>query len=240
MTEYNINDELFDVVCEAALLQYIMDTNKSYPSKEETDAMFKPSKKGRRRLKRALKAKEYGKPLLVVYLQRVAIVLLVTVTVAFGVLMTNTEVRAAISNAVIKWSEKSVLFKFGGDEASLTEYEDDINSVKINYIPEGMYLADNLESDSVRKYTYFNSSNEIVEFLTIEIYYKNNSNLFVDAEENNYQETEINNKKAYYLYDDESNDGVIIIDDSYFMITVIGNLKENELMKIAENIEILK
>ena len=53
----------------------------------------------------------------VVYLRRVAVILLVTVTVAFGVLMTNTEVMAAIKNTIIEWYSEYIKFNFIAGEA---------------------------------------------------------------------------------------------------------------------------
>jgi len=235
MNEYNIDDDIFDAICKAAFSQYIIDKCKTYPSKEETDAMFTIPKRGRRRLKRALKTKKYGKPLFVVYLQRVAIVFLVTIAVTFGVFMTNTEVRAAISNDIIKWSEKNILFKFGVDDPVSDSSEVNIDSIKIDYVPKHMYLTYALENDNVRIYTYLDSSNENVD-LMIEIHYDNNIGAFVDNEEYDYQEIEINNKKAYCLYDEKSNDGIIILNDNGFTIVITGNIQKNELIKIAENI----
>jgi len=55
--------------------------------------------------------------LFVVYLRRVAVILLVTVTVAFGVLMTNTEVMAAIKNTIIEWYSEYIKFNFIAGEA---------------------------------------------------------------------------------------------------------------------------
>lgn len=238
MNDYNAKEELFCAICREEFLRYVKKKGAEYPSKDELDAMYTFSTRGRRRLLRALKADRYGKPLFVVYLQRVAILLLVTVTVAFGVLMTNTELRAAIINAFIKWNEKNIEFDFSVDDPvsdSSDSSEVNIDSIKINYVPKHMYLTYTLENDNVRIYTYLDSSNENVD-LMIEIHYDNNIGAFVDNEEYDYQEIEINNKKAYCLYDEKSNDGIIILNDNGFTIVITGNIQKNELIKIAENI----
>ena len=227
-------------------MRYIKKESETYPSKEELDAMYTVSKRGRRRLMRAIKAERYGKPLFVVYLRRVAIILLVTITVAFGALMTNTDVRAAISKAIIKWTEKSISFRFDGDDEPVSDSSDsshsseaNINSIKINYIPEGMYLKDSFDGDNTRENTYLSFSNEDT-YLMINIHHNSNYGISVDNERHNYKEIIINSKKAYSLYDTASNSGTIIINDNDFTVTITGNLKENELMKIAKNIKFSK
>ena len=244
MDDYRTKEELFDAICRKEFLRYIKNKCETYPSKEELDAMYSVPKRGRRRLLRAIKAERYGKSLLTVYIRRAAVILLVTVTVAFGVLMTNTEVRAAIINAFIKWNEKNIEFDFSVDDPvsdssdssnNSDSSEVNINSIKIDYVPKHMYLTYALENDNVRIYTYLDSSNENVD-LMIEIHYDNNIGAFVDNEEYDYQEIEINNKKAYCLYDEKSNDGIIILNDNGFTIVITGNIQKNELIKIAENI----
>jgi len=249
MTEYNINDELFDAICEAAFSQYVTDTCASYPSKEETDAMFTIPKKGRRRLKRALKAKKYGKPLFVVYLRRVAVILLVTVTVAFGVLMTNTEVRAAIKNTIIEWYSEYIKFNFIAGEETVVEIDpistgeksdvqdntsNPLYDYEIGYIPAGFELDSIREKEHRRSYIYYNSSGK---HISISINDPKYSTFSSDIEHNEYTEMKIDDRNVYLLYDDNRNDGSIIYSESDYIIYVYGSVEKTELIEIFKNIK---
>lgn len=254
MDGYRTKEELFDAICREEFLRYIKKESESYPSKEELDAMYTVSKRGRRRLMRAIKAERYGKPLLAVYLQRVAIILLVTITVAFGVLMTNTEVRAAIGKVFIEWYEKYVKFDFNGGEGVNIKIEDTkensnensgentepafesnpLYDYEIGYIPEGYELESSREIDYMRDYIYFNSEGSCVDIMISHI---NNISISFDIENHEYTETEINGKPVYLLYSDSIGDGTIICNESDYIISVYGTVKKEELIKIFENIK---
>lgn len=249
MDGYRTKEELFDAICREEFLRYIKKESESYPSKEELDAMYSVPKRGRRRLLRAIKAERYGKPLLVVYLRRAAVILLVTITVAFGVLMTNTEVRAAISKAIIEWYEKYIEFDFNGGKETVVKIDDTEESsddseksfesnplydYEIGYIPEGYELESSKERERMRNYIYYDSIDNCV---MISINDSNHSTYSVDIENNEYSEIIINGRNAYCLYDDNIGSGSIIAKESEYVIYVYGTVKKEELIKIFENIK---
>lgn len=249
MNEYNIDDDIFDAICKAAFSQYIIDKCKTYPSKEETDAMFTISKRGRRRLKRALKAKEYGKPLFVVYFQRVAIVLLVTIAVAFCTIITNTEVRAAIKNVIIEWYDEYIKFDFIEERNETVEIDqpnkeenkgirdttsNPLYDYKIGYIPSGFELENISEMEFMRNYVYYNSFGKGI---SISISLPSYSTYAVDIENNKYIEMILDDRNVHFFYDDYLNTGSILCDDSGFIIYVYGDLNKQELIKIFKNIK---
>ena len=248
MDDYKTKEELFDAICRAEFSRYIKNKCETYPSKEELDAMYSVPKRGRRRLMRAIKAEQYGKPLFVVYLQRVAILLLVTITVAFGVLMTNTEVRAEIGNVIIEWCEKYIKFDFNGGKETIVEIDDTegssdtsdqsfesnpIYDYEIGYIPEGFDLENSKERGYTRNYIYYDAIDNCV---GISINDSNHSTYSVDIENNEYTEIIINGKKAYCLYDDSVGSGSIIANEAEYIIYVYGTVSKEELIKIFENI----
>ena len=211
--------------------------------------MYSVPKRGRRRLMRAIKAEQYGKPLFVVYLQRVAILLLVTITVAFGALMTNTEVRAAIGNVIIEWCEKYIKFDFNGGKDTIVDIDDTKESsdtsdqsfesnplydFEIGYIPEGFELESSYEIEYMRSYTYHDSEGS---YISISISHSNNYSIAVDIENYEYTEMIINDKNVYLMYDDNKKDGTIICNESDYTIKVYGAVKKEELIKIFENIK---
>lgn len=254
MDGYRTKEELFDAICREEFLRYIKKESETYPSKEELDAMYTVSKRGRRRLMRAIKAERYGKPLFVVYLQRVAIILLVTITVAFGVLMTNTDVRAAIGKVFIEWYEKYVKFDFNGGEGVNIKIEDTkensnensgentepsfesnpLYDYEIGYIPEGYELRSSYEMPDERAYMYYFLDES---YISISINNPNYYSTWIDNERLEYTELTIDGKTVYLFSDENPVYNLILYYASDYVINVNGTVEKEELIKIFENIK---
>lgn len=237
MTENDRNEILFDALCKAAFTQYVTDEAKKLPSQEETDALFPAPKKGLRHLKRALKAKKHGKPLSIIYLRRAAVIMLATVSFAFGILLSNNEIRASIKDTIVEWYNEYIGFNFCGEKKTVVENENEeklLSDYEIGYIPDGFELVDTTEFDHERSYMY---CNEIGEYVCISITDSTNSTINADHENAEYTEITINGNTAYFLYDDTLKDGSITWSESVYTITVFGNTEKQELIKTAENIE---
>ena len=229
-----LNEELFEVVLEKAFIEHEKELLKSYPDDVELEREYPISKKEIRRFKNIVKEKEYGKKLIRVYFDRAAVVVLCMISLFFTLVMTNSEVRAAVENVILKWYDKYTEFIF--TEATTGLVAEKIEDVEIGYIPEGFELSfeDNMEIECFKQYTHIDdpSSNFI-----LSVFYNNEENLFYDNEKLKYKEILINSKEAWIAYDEIEKKGGIILLGDCVSVNIAGNLSEDELIKIAENIK---
>ena len=197
-----LNEELFEVVLEKAFIEHEKDMLKSYPTDDELESEYPISKKEIRRFKNIVKEKEYGKKLIRVYFDRVAVVILCIISLFFALIMTSSEVRAAVENVILKWYDKYTEFIFTESTTGLVAEK--IEDVEIGYIPEGfqLFFEDNMEIENFKQYTHIDDPNSI---FMISVFYNNEENVFYDNENLEYQKISINSKDAWIIYNDIQN-----------------------------------
>ena len=106
-----------------------------------------------------------------------------------------------------------------------------IDSLTVNYIPQGFVKTDGLESEVSYEEFYENGEkNFLISKNTL------NDIIGFDTEEYPSEEIIINGIKGVYFRADEYSSGIIFNNDKY-IYSVDGNIDKEELVKIAQNIE---
>lgn len=228
-----LNESVFDAVLQKAFCDYDDELMNSYPDCETLSRMYLLPKKEKRFFDRMAKEKQYGKPIVSVYLTRAAVIFLCLVTLAVAAVMTNPTVRAAVKNVVVEWFDKYSLFTFVRTESADFER---IDGVKIGYIPDGYALVNTDSSPGDITYVYYSAEND-EDFLTVDVFENETSDLFLDGERSKYTETRINGREAWSIYDDANGGGSLILVGSKISVCISANLPESEIVKIAESVE---
>ena len=227
-----LNEDVFDAVLQRAFCDYTDEKLASYPDCSTLAKMYPLPKKEKRAFDRTAKETEYGKSLVRVYLVRVAVIFLCIITLGAGVLMTSTEVRAAVKNVIIEQFEKYNLFKILNIETGRNDFES-IEDVNIKYIPDGYELVNTTEIPGNITYDYSSFENTF----TIEIFENETTDLFPDNERSEYIRTRINGHESWIIYDDKSSEGSLILAGAKISVLIVGKLPKDELIKIAENMK---
>ena len=175
--------------------------------------------------------KKITRPRYLVYLKRVAIVFLSVVTVSFGLLMTNTKVRAAVKNAVVEFFGQFVKINLSNSDND--KGIADIGKTEVHYIPVGFSL-DNYDLTPDSKWLFYTDNDGRT--INIMIYNSSDTEIDVDNEYTGYEKTEINGYEGYILYDDADQSGTIVFGDKNVTVTVSAIIEKEELINIAKSI----
>lgn len=234
-----MNDEYKDTILDALIASSIRQQAKEEiekaPSDDELVKMFPLEKKHKEHLHYYSKLKKSSSSVRrpVVYLKRVAVIFLSIITVSFALLMTNTEVRAAVKRAVVEFFEQFVKINLSNSDSDKNEIID-IEKVGVNYIPKG-FLLENYDITPDLKWFFYTDGGE--GSINITINKSSDTEINVDNELTDYEKAEINGYEAYILYDESDQTGTVVFGDKNVTITVSAILEKSELLKIAENIK---
>lgn len=239
----NMTDDIFDGILKTAFEEYLEKELEKVPSDEELAEMYPVSQKSLKKAQRRLKEIKFRKSLPLLYLQRAAVVVLVCVTVCFGVFITSEKVRAAIVDTVVEWFDEYVKIDFSKDstdedtvdnsEETTTTAEAD--SLEIGYIPEGFELTSIIdETDYTRRYMYTSPSGD---YIMIGIYSLESVQASVDIELSEYEKISVNGNDAYLLYNKEERCGSLTFRNNRYTMFISCILDKTELIKVAENIK---
>lgn len=231
---HNVKEEVFDGILKAALDEYIYESDKSFPSDEELAKMYPVQKKGVRKYKKYAKAKKYNMPIPVIYLRRIAAVFLVVISLSFGLLSTNANVRAAIADTVVTWYEKYIQINFSKDTNESNVIDATVESLKIEYVPNGFALSSTTEESDSREYIY---TKENGDYMIIGIYSSDTTDITADIEQMEYEIITINEIDAYVSYNEEEQSGIIAMGNDKYTIWISACLEKSEIIKVAENIK---
>lgn len=227
-----LNEDVFDAVLQRAFCDYTDERLSSYPDCSTLAKMYPLPKKEKRAFDRAAKELKYGKSLVRVYLVRVAVIFLCIITLGAGVMMTSTEVRAAVKNVIVEWFDKYTHFSFVATDTGSGDFEN-VEDVKIGYIPDGYELINTDESSISITYVYSSNNTDLL----IDIFENEASELFPDNERSKYSIIQINGHESWIIYDEENISGTLILIGSKVSVSISGSLPKKELIKIAECIK---
>ncbi len=235
---YNsVQESVFEGILSAALVTYIESEMKLLPTDDELSVMYPTSEKRLKEYRKKAKQKQRKAPTAAVYLKRVAVIALAVISVAFGVLMTNEGVRAAIVKSFITWYDKYVEFDFSHYEEPEKEEETDpitaVESLVIGYVPEGYVLSNSVEETGYREYSYMTDTGE---YLLICLETSKGSSIGLDNENSDLEKFSLNGKDMYLAYNDTDGIGAIVFGNRMYMVSVSGLVAKDELIKVAENI----
>lgn len=130
-----------------------------------------------------------------------------------------------IINFVFEKDQPNTDYNFRTDKGC--SYSDD--NVIMNYIPMGFEMVDNAESD--RGFTlFFENGEQYFQFSRKDL----NVSFSVDSEVGETTETTVNDCKGIYIQSKNINS--LIWSDEEFAYNIAGNISQEELKKIGENI----
>ena len=168
----------------------------------------------------------------VYYGRRVAAVFILAVTILSIVLLTNSEVRAAIKNTIIEWYDKYTSIIFHGKDKG-----NDLNDIEefiFEYIPEGFVESWNEKQGNITDMEYID---DVGTTIYISCWPDSNStNISIDNENHTIERTTIKGYEAYIAEatNEDFDNGVIWSMEGY-KFTIWSKLSIKELIKIAES-----
>lgn len=175
----------------------------------------------------------------IVYLQRVAVTVLILAATVFSLLMSNSKIRAAVTDVIIEWYNTHIKIEFTSDPSDDTETTPISEySLQIGYIPEGFELVASNEVDQHFKiYTYKNEDN----YIKIEFYLTNISQHLLDIERYKSNNAIINGLTAYILSTDKDDIQTSIVwGNKSFTLILDAPVNSDQAIKIAESIKVIK
>ncbi len=168
--------------------------------------------------------------------KRVAVRTAISIAAAFGLifggLLTQPEVFAAVQNVFRSVFDKYDKYEYAGEELSVENFD---NSFRLGYIPDGYYLSEGDYSPIRVTLIYENKTDEIIFEYGI-------ANFIASSYDNEHNLYSIfySNGIEYHYY--ESNDAdfsdKLIWYKNGYMFGIYAHLSKDELVKIAENLEI--
>lgn len=224
------NNQFIAKIC---MKQAVKDVFNSYMLGNNTDAVIlNPhySSKFRGQLKEIKAVQRYNKP---ITLKRIGITILAAI-ISFAMAITaSAELRARFFNWMVEifpqfsqFSATDIL------ETNPSDFER-LKSMKLNYIPSGFTLVDTMESNPIVVYRYEDSSGK---FLSVNARLPTGSPILFDTEDIKINEITYNGQVAFWWY----SDGIcyFIWQQEGFEINLFGQISYEEIIKIAENIQI--
>lgn len=230
-----LNEGIFDAALKKAFCDYTDNLLDSFPDCETLSEKYPLSKKEERFFERITKEKKYGKPLALVYLSRAAVIFLCFVTLAAAVMLSSPTVRAAVRNVFMQWFEKYTLFTFVQTEPGKDDFQN-VEDVKIGYIPEGYELGFEDKVPETITYIYYPIDHNPDLYIAIDISENGVTDVSLDNEHSDYTKMQINGHESWVIYDEKRTSGTVIIVGKKISVSISANLPKFELMKIAENI----
>ena len=234
-----INDDIFESILTSAFNDYITKQIESEPTDEELAEKYPIPENGLKRILKAVKEQKYHRPIYIVYLQRAAVTVLILAATVFSLLMSNSKIRAAVTDVIIEWYKTHIKIEFTSDPADETETTPISEySLQIEYIPEGFELVDTNEFEQhFKKYTFINGD----KYIQIEFFRTKITDYLLDIERHESYNTVIHGLTAYIFSSEKDNIHTsVIMGNELFTLVLDTPENTNEAIKIAENIKIME
>jgi len=137
--------------------------------------------------------------------------------------------RIKFLNFIIDVKQTHTEIKFSDDVKTGDTYQSE--EISFGYIPAGSKME---KSDRVGSYIYikFKANEQYFTFSRYDI----NAAMSIDTENATVKKITINNREA--LYSSNSNINILVWHDDNYSYNLSGNIDENEIIKIVENIKI--
>lgn len=164
-----------------------------------------------------------------VYFKRIAVSFIAVIAISNIAISNVSAWRVRFMNFITETTQHYTNFKFNDDNLNKDSYKFD--DVTLRYIPKGFLLENNKKTGNnitIR----FNKTDEYFDLRTKDI----KGSLSIDTEDAYVKELIIKGRKAFYSENDYIN--ILVWNDGEIMYILTGNIEENELIKIAENIHI--
>lgn len=254
------NSGFFDIMLAKALYEDMELEQANAPSESEVRELFPYTHKQEREARRLRRILKHGneRPAFI-YIKRTAVILLCTVTLSFGLLMTDDGIRAAVGDTLKKTAEKlfslsyqadmdDVIKEIDGDKGyyeitfddvkvedrETAEKKFDIDNIQITYIPEGYEMCENVQDENRMFYVYKNSNGSLI---LINISLTETIDQFVNFSNKAHEKINVNGNDAFVFYDTDEYYGEIIWGNELFTMEIFGYTSIEQLLKIAEGVK---
>lgn len=227
-----LNDDLL----KKAFNDYFERTLAILPSDEELAARYPYPESSLKIARRIYKRHRRKTPVWLRYLGRAAVILFAVVSLTFGLLLTDSNVRAAVSNFFMRDRGDHVEIDFNnGEELVLEDERSDTTEMKpiefeIRYIPDGFELTEDNGTDKKKAYKYESSGGD---WITIEICKKEDVE---DKEYRTYKNMRAGTRIGYYTALDDGRINSIFVGHVNYVIRVATTLDVETLQEIAANV----
>jgi len=220
---------------EALLRQAVIENYKrelsAIPSDEQLAQLYAFSKHHETRMRRLFvreRRRTFSRVALF-YLKRALAVLLIAVTLVFGLLMLNPNVRAAVRDVIIEWHDKFTSFTFSGEIADIAIEWRPI------YLPEGFVESEVLKYGAFTDIIYTNHEGVEIRFSFTDAH--DGFSASIDNENRLIESVEINGIDAFVMtsLSVDVEHGIIWNSGGYFF-ELWSFLSISELQRIAESV----
>ena len=261
----NGTSEKSDALLKAAFEEYCREQEESLPGEDELRDRFPPKEDECEKYCKKARRIERGNSAAMKALRRAAVIALAVTLTAFGVLMLNEDVRAAVLGLFVGQTEDgSTVVRFSGsDDESEPVEEKSIYDVSVGYVPEGFVLNEIQDEALVGNFRIILLNGEdtpanSVPFARVDIRTAGKTMNGYDAEFSPnsfdyFSQTTVRGMDAFYTNDMDYIDeafiassgygpeyfegGLIIFGDGSIVVDVLGcGISIDELFKIAESV----
>lgn len=240
MNKHRKNDA-FDDTLYRAFHDYSAEEKEDIPSDEELKRLFPLPEDYLQRIDDMIAEvnRREKRNAALAHLKRAAVIVLVTATAAFSALLCNSGVRAAVRNTLLDWFGDHVRISSVSHETDSTSGSSrpdgrsdiSISEYSIGYLPEGFAKAlPDYETEDQRQMIY---RSEAGEYLVIDIYDKESTEIFVSIDDQKYSEIKLGQNPAYIFYDDNAGAGMIFCEYAGQLLCVDGHASEEDLIAVA-------
>lgn len=233
------SEKRFDDFLSDAFAEYVREEDEKLPSNDELKAMFPSEDAPRKKTLLPLRILKYA-----------AMFVLAAMSVAFIILMSNGNVRAAISGAEVKRYDDyyvEINFRASNEESDYFNRRSTA-SIKPKYVPEGFSMIEDRFFDRWHVYRFFpdvvDDSNNHYPFgmtdeIIVEIFPTEDSYFFFPRTGFELERLTVNGMEAFLLFNERKNVGHLCFGDKKYAIHVYtsGISDKNEIIKIAEGIK---
>lgn len=223
-----IDDEVFESLLKAAVIQNSLNQIDDYPTSEELEKLVISDtcdRKIRKMIKNYWRVQGFTKALKVA--RKSAAMFAVFLGLSFMVLLSFNEVRAACYNVIIQVYEKYIEFDFS------TSYQNSTQTIKLGYIPDGYYKSEDKIMDSGYYVQYKNNADDI-----IEVFFKDEANITLDNEHYEISDIKVNDAEGkLFVSIDPQFPNQLIWHNETGSYRLKSSLREKEMLKIAKNIK---
>lgn len=227
------SEALFDAVLEVAAKEAVHREMQEMPSLETLNELYPTSKALDKKVYRAICKNRQGQKIKRVtrVLPRVAVVVLVFITLVTGLLISVEASRNFIRNIIIEIRESHVVFDIGQGNFMAPEGSDFVP----DYLPEGFTLAHSYTVKDVMSMYVF--SNEMGNEILLERIYTKSLSIGVDNEQRKFS-TDILSGQEVFLFESKVAyaRNKIIWEDQRGTVSISANIPMEMLRIIAEKI----
>lgn len=235
-----INTEADNLLFDTLLTQSLIDKNKRYmssiPSEVELSSELVFSDEFKKKMNRLILGyrKNIAMKKTFIYAKKIVATILIAAGLGFGVLMLSQPVRATIQSIITQWFDEYTRFDFQSDTSVIepSEYE-------FRYIPEGFEVSTHSVSNGSASYKYIDlHENDIfIQYFPATDEYS----VSVDNEHSDYFTITLNRIEAHlFKSNTEGHRNYLLWEQEGYAFSIISSLDVEEIIKIAENIKLIK